>query len=784
MSASLFLMGCLAVHAAPAREPLTYTGGCGGAWFLAETGELVVEVFKRDRNRGAATELRALLLGPDREVLDQADIPFAGGERGAGLGPVQRAVLSTQVTRPGVYGLNITVSNDRYGESIVWGIWTNCPKYLLETARGHRDARHEEPIVLFGDAAGQVGFLPRAGSFELELSDLPAEVREVAVFDERDQRVAGVPIADGRGSHAFAADPARGQAPWRIHLPRMSGTIQADGLTRWESTDRLPDHCLWTPDVDSWFAWHDNRWLLSPYRQVRFGRPGEVARAAFELHNNADRPRTIDLALEFDGPPWPVSCPASVELAAGEAAQVTVEGAVPAEGERTVRLRATPRGEAFSTWSTLRLLAGDAPAYQALELPLRLQPYAQDREQLGYAPDYPLEQQPYFDAAGRAAVRTSAGVALLRDGAWTERRLAEAVVERVPEFDEPITGVASQKVCFDGDGDIYLLAAAGRKQVLLHSADDGVSFRAYVIPGDESRGRALDIEQFSGHNALAGPPPIARNTAVPTEPDPRLFWRRVNQLDLFVPRKVGGRIELGQPIRVSEQSLGLSGHSGTPSALVSRGEKVHIVWGEATDPAEQVPGVPTFVATYDRATGTLGPAMLVGYGAPANDVHNTPTITMDSRGYLHVLTGTHGRPFGYARSLLPNDSAGGITPAETTGENLSQTYLGLVCGPDDTLHLVYRLNRSRVEPYPLAYHTALAYQRKRPDAPWAPPRLLVLPPFSEYSIYYHRLTIDPAGSLFLSYDYWSTYWHYRNDRRTRPRSVLISRDAGDHWSFW
>ena len=80
-----------------------------------------------------------------------------------------------------------------------------------------------------------------------------------------------------------------------------------------------------------------------------------------------------------------------------------------------------------------------------------------------------------------------------------------------------------------------------------------------------------------------------------------------------------------------------------------------------------VPGVPAYVVTYDRATGLLGKPALIGYGPPANDVHNSPSITMDSRGHLHVLAGPHGRPFQYARSLKPNDASGGWTPAEPTG---------------------------------------------------------------------------------------------------------------------
>jgi hypothetical protein len=208
-----------------------------------------------------------------------------------------------------------------------------------------------------------------------------------------------------------------------------------------------------------------------------------------------------------------------------------------------------------------------------------------------------------------------------------------------------------------------------------------------------------------------------------------------------------------------------------------------VIWAEATDPDERVPGVPTFVATYDRETATLGTPALVGYGAPPNDIHNTPSITIDSQGYLHALAGTHGQPFQYARSLEPNDAHAGWTAAEPVGAGLRQTYIGFVCGRDDALHLVFRLWRFGTEPYPDSHHATLAYMRKRPGQPWEKPRLLIVSAFSEYSVFYHRLTVDTLGRLFLSYDYWSTYWFYRNDHRGGRRAVLMSADGGDTWKL-
>jgi len=183
-----------------------------------------------------------------------------------------------------------------------------------------------------------------------------------------------------------------------------------------------------------------------------------------------------------------------------------------------------------------------------------------------------------------------------------------------------------------------------------------------------------------------GPPPFVR--FVRTASDPKRIWRRIHDLELFLPRKVNGRIEIGEPIVLSRQCIGLSAHSGIPSSIVSRGDSVHVAWGEATDPKESVPGVPTYVATVDHRTREVTKPALVGYGPPANDVHNTPSITMDRAGHLHVLVGTHGRPFQYARSRQPNTADAGWTKPVPSGEGLRQTYIGFVCGADDALHVV------------------------------------------------------------------------------------------------
>ena len=90
------------------------------------------------------------------------------------------------------------------------------------------------------------------------------------------------------------------------------------------------------------------------------------------------------------------------------------------------------------------------------------------------------------------------------------------------------------------------------------------------------------------------------------------------------------------------------------------------------------------------------------------------------------------------------------------------------------------------EYFPASHYACLAYMSKRPGEAWSAPRPLIVSAFSEYSVFYHRLTIDRRGRLFLSKDYWSTYWFYRNDQpgsRGHWRTLLMSPDDGETWKL-
>ena len=773
-------------------------GGAGGVYFLADPGELVVDVFKRDHRNNRNTELRAILVGPDRQVVAETTIPSDAqtGEKGPASGRVLR--LKTTVPRKGVYGLNITVGTDRYGQRITWGFRTNCPKFWIETSRGHKDERHQEPIILLSpNTSGDVCFNPRPGKIAIEVTGLPKGVKALSVFSADQKTLATIPVDDkGVASHTFGAEVSRGSTPWRLHLPKCKATINIDGLTRWDKTDPYDHFSLWTCTPDAAFPFHEYRWLLQPYRETVYWSGDDVSSGdkqgehTFFVQNNGTKPATIQLELEFPDKPWPATLSdASVTLLPKKSKSVTVRySAPPKDATQTIHLRATPKERPdFSTYSKLTITSRPPPKSGVTKKPILLKPYVWEGEAYGNRPAYPTGSQFYFDLENRPFVYSGSTLKMRGDTGWENRDLKKAVTSwTLPDakashikwsFHSP-TG----KVAFDQDNDVYLLSTSGAQAAVLHSHDDGKTFQGYLLPNKGRKRSSFDIEQFSGHNTPEGPPPLVRVTQLAK--DPKLIWRRLCRLELFVPTKdATGKISIGEPILLSEKCLGISAHSGIPSSIVSRDGKVHVVWAEATDPKEKVPGTPTYAATYDIKTKTLSNPVCVAYGPPANDVHNTPSISIDSVGTLHVLGGTHGRPFPYAHSLKPNDTTSGWSEPVLSGPKLSQTYIGLVCLPDDSLYTVFRLWGNYEAPFPLSHHARLASQHKPIDATWQSPHKVLVSAFSEYSVFYHRLTIDRRGRLFLSYQYWSTHWFYRNDRFHDGRSVLMSPDGGKSWRF-
>jgi MYXO-CTERM domain-containing protein len=453
------------------------------------------------------------------------------------------------------------------------------------------------------------------------------------------------------------------------------------------------------------------------------------------------------------------------------------------------------------------VIAGTGGQAHAAEFPLALKPNTEVDELFGYAPEY-TQNVPSFDAHNRAYIRNR-GVDIhetsffhvLEEGVWKERDFLEAVKAAYPDFERVHQGAGrfAERLVFDSENRAYSiltirLEGGATRNVLLFSDDQGQSWEVHHL----SNGGTFALEHFVGHNEIDGPPflLLSRRNAG-DHPDP---WASYHEFYFVQPRIENGQLVVPSYTEnhINDDLISLGQHSGGSSFSVTRAGKTHFVWVEVTN--ANVPGTPTFVATYDHATGTVGPHELIAYAPPKNNSHNRPGIVMDSEGYLHVVTGSHhGQNFYYTRSLAPNDAYGGWTdpePVWATGwtavsgeERGGQTYVGLVCDRDDTLHLTFRHWRngdSLFNPAPASYYAALAYQRKPKGEPWSTPRPLVLPERGHYSNYYHKLAIDREDRLFLSLSYFD--WTL-DENKADPdeaywrRMVIVSHDHGDTWKL-
>jgi hypothetical protein len=434
-------------------------------------------------------------------------------------------------------------------------------------------------------------------------------------------------------------------------------------------------------------------------------------------------------------------------------------------------------------------------------------------EQFGYRPDY-RQHVVTFDAANVPSIRSRGAseddtsfVQRLENGVWMRHDMLEALRQAYPDFAGTMHagGYGTDRVDWDVDGRAYTVLTirldddGGFRNVLMASTDGCATWQVLELPFGDSTPLTDPHDwgnvtaEHDGGRPLEGPPLIA----VWRQLGPwKGQWAALNQLRVIQPLWVGETLTLQQPVEVSSAALTLLQCSGGASFAVRSGDKTFFVY--STVVPRGTPATPTYAVTYDHLTNTVGPSTLVAKSRPANDLHCTPGICMDSAGTLHVVTGAHGYPFRYARSLAPRSTVAwtrqanvlmsGYRARGTDADGLGkQTYLSMVIAPDDVLHIVYRQGRRNVdEHFRGSGYNALVHQSLRPgESAWSAPDLLVVPPLPGYSQYYQKLTVDRLGRLFVSCSYFS----YRDPpasrvyRRFHHRMVLISADGGRAWRF-
>jgi hypothetical protein len=431
--------------------------------------------------------------------------------------------------------------------------------------------------------------------------------------------------------------------------------------------------------------------------------------------------------------------------------------------------------------------------------PLRLQRDKEPSELFGYFPEY-TQNVPSFDGRNRPYIRSrgedideTSFVHTIESGRWVALDFIEAVRAAVPGFQRTYRGGGrlTERVVFDEQDRAYMylkveLTTGGYRNLVMMSTD---YCRTWQVVDTRVNGGDFAIEHNVGHNRLEGPPfmLLSRRQAAP-HPDP---WAAYHEFHIAQPRIANAALSFPGTRHVNDLLLSIGQHSGGSSFSVTHGGKTHFTWIEVTD--DNVPGTPTYAATYDHATGALSPKVLVAYAPPRNNSHNRPGMVMDSEGYLHIVTGSHhGQNFYHTRSLQPHSVSGGWSTPEpvwgsgwraTNGEDRGgQTYVSLVCDSDDTLHLVFRQWRHSDELFSQgSYYAALSYQRKPKGGSWMQPRVLVLPEGDQYSVYYQKLAIDRIGRLFLSFSHFNWTMDEAEDSRFQRRMVILSDDGGENW---
>lgn len=210
--------------------------------------------------------------------------------------------------------------------------------------------------------------------------------------------------------------------------------------------------------------------------------------------------------------------------------------------------------------------------------------------------------------------------------------------------------------------------------------------------------------------------------------------------------------------------------SGNGNKIVTFDDKTHIVWQDSVQK-----GYFARARTLDRKTGEWSEVYTLGKG---RDNHARPTITVDSRGFLHVIIGGHHTGLQYRRSVRPND-ASEWTRIEAFGKT---TYPLLICGPDDTLYLAGRHDTR---------WAGMDFYAKPPGQKWEHRGLLVKKQnrFKFYAAYHNAMAWGGGQeTLHMSVGFFLGDAKRKNEHNRDPQGLvqavgyMRSDDAGATWT--
>ena len=513
-----------------------------------EPGPLTITVLKRDLNIYENEDpLTVTLYDPLGNEVFAHTIPDDGNAgKGGRAQEYQRLEETVDCDLAGSYRLAIRGSSD-----VVWGVETSAESYVVEGEMFFSD----------GTVPGSVFFPPPAGAFTITISALHDPGRQtVPLFSAAGERLGQFRLTNTGEEYTAEFPEGEREGLWRMDFEALDVKLAVTGVT------------MWTAEEDAWFDAGKSKWMLMPYRLTRYMQPGESAELEFSLRNSTgaeDRLRLTPRAMTR------CASRSSSRDAGGAQRRARHRCASgsrwrrrPARGHGLhVFLRASADGEPTAISSaginirvgeTRSPAAGDADraeAHSSTERAVRLRSAVCATSVLG------LDNRPWIRQRTESNYGTTGVFTLTDDLEWVHRG-EDAIRQTYPEYSTSYGGggFAGAKIAFDGQGGLYttlrLVAGGARPAVLLFSPDEGRSWEVH-----ELRGNVADIEQFTGHNALDIPPPVLAYET--TAPHPARFCA-YNDLWLYMPRREGDRLIVGEPIRVAEAVIGSCQHSGGP----------------------------------------------------------------------------------------------------------------------------------------------------------------------------------------------------------------------------
>lgn len=221
-----------------------------------------------------------------------------------------------------------------------------------------------------------------------------------------------------------------------------------------------------------------------------------------------------------------------------------------------------------------------------------------------------------------------------------------------------------------------------------------------------------------------------------------------------------------KPFVLSEQGSDRATAYASANKSVTLGDRTHIVWTDAV--------AITRGRTFDHKTQQWGETVNLGEGT---DNHNSPSLTADASGHLHVAFGPHGtwqryednHPRGCFKYLVsPNPSS-----FEGMAENLNAfgyhaTYPSLMCTPRG--HCV--VYRGGEVPY------GTMFQRTTPEGGWsAASELMRMDIKPQYTHWGSIVAADTQGAIYVA-----GHFYEITSKQSGGVCVLRSDDLGDTWT--